>query len=131
MVDYTSTENREVLNTDVYNIADTVTKLAKQFIPEMSDDTLSVGLPGFIISLETMKLKNNAILTGALANEVFPQRALLDRNIITHAIMQGVTGINAIPAHMTVILGILEEDFLKYAKTNSDNTVYEFTFDKS
>ena len=55
MADYTSTENREVLNTDVYNIAETVTKLAKQYIPEMSDDTLSVGLPGFIISLETME----------------------------------------------------------------------------
>lgn len=130
MADYTSTENREVLNTDVYNIAETVNNLAKTYIPEMSDDTLSVGLPGFIISLETMKLKNNAIMTGALANEVFPQRALLDRNIITHAIMQGVTGINAVPAHMTVIIGILETDFLKYAKTNSDNSIYEFTFDK-
>ena len=113
-----------------YNIADSINKLAKQYIPEMSEDTLSEGLPGFIIALETMKMKNNAIMTGALANEVFPQRALLDRNIITHAIMQGVTGINAKPSSMTVIIGILEEDFLRYATTNTDKSVYTFVFDK-
>lgn len=125
---YTSGE-REILNTDIYNIAESVNTLAKNYIPEMTEDTLSVGLPGFIIALETTKLKNNAIMTGALANEVFPQRALLDRNIITHAIMQGVTGINAIPSHMTVIIGLLESDFLNYAKELSNGTL-EFTFDK-
>lgn len=130
MADYTSSDNREILNTDTYNIADTVNKLAKQYIPEMTEDTLSVGLPGFIVALETMKLKNNAIMTGALANEVFPQRALLDRNIITHAIMQGVTGINAKPSQMTCIIGILVDDFMNYATTNTDKTQYTFVFDK-
>lgn len=123
-----TTNSTEILNTDVYNIAEMVNGLAKSYIPEMTEDTLAVGLPGFIVALETTKLKTNAIMTGALSNEVFPQRALLDRNIITHAIMQGVSGINAIPAHMTVIIGLLVSDFEKYA--TSTDTYSQFIFDK-
>ena len=121
-------KSTEILNSDIYNIAEMVNNLAKSYIPEMTEDTLAVGLPGFIVALESTKLRTNAIMTGALANEVFPQRALLDRNIITHAIMQGVTGINAIPAHMTVIIGLLESDFEKYS--TSTDTYKEFIFDK-
>ena len=124
-------EQTEIVNTDIYNIADTVNRLAKQYIPEMTEDTMSVGLPGYIIALETMKLKNTAIVTGALSNEVFPSRALLDKNIITHSIMQGVTGINATPSHMTIIIGLLLDDFERYAVTSEIiHTTSRFVFDK-
>ena len=124
-------DQTEIINTDLYGIADTVNKLAKQYIPEMTEDTMSVGLPGYIIALESMKLKNTAIVTGALSNEVFPSRALLDKNIITHAIMQGVTGINATPSHMTIIIGLLLDDFERYAVTSDlVHTTSRFIFDK-
>lgn len=124
-------DQTQIINTDMYNIADSINRLAKQYIPEMTEDTLSVGLPGYIIALETMKLKNTAIVTGALSNEVFPSRALLDKNIITHSIMQGVTGINATPAHMTIIIGILADDFEKYAKeAEGTHNSFKFVFDK-
>ena len=124
-----SSDTKVILNSDIYNVADMVNKLAKDYIPEMTEDTMSVGLPGFIIALESTKFKTNAIMTSALANEVFPQRALLDRNVITHAIMEGVKNINAIPSHMTVVLGLSEEDFLRYS-IDKKNQYRQFTFDK-
>lgn len=122
--------DQTIVNTDIYNIADSLNRLARQYIPELTEDTLSVGLPGYIIALESMKMKNTAIVTGALSNEVFPSRAMLDKNIITHAIMQGVTGINATPSHMTVVLGILVSDFEKYSTHSSTNNTDTFIFDK-
>ena len=127
----TQDDQTEIINTDIYSIADTVNRLAKQYIPEMTEDTMSVGLPGYIIALETMKLKNTAIVTGALSNEVFPSRALLDKNIITHSIMQGVTGINATPSHMTIIIGMLLDDFDRYATAPEGvHNSSRFVFDK-
>ena len=124
-------DQTEIINTDIYSIADTVNRLAKQYIPEMTEDTMSVGLPGYIIALETMKLKNTAIVTGALSNEVFPSRALLDKNIITHSIMQGVTGINATPSHMTIIMALLLDDFDRYAtEPKGVHQTSTFIFDK-
>ena len=120
---------KEILNTDTYQIAETVNNVAKQYIPEMTEDTLAIGLPGLIVSLETKKIKDALIETNTLGNEVFPSRALLDQNVITHAIMQGIDYINSAPARMTVILGLSLTDFEKYATDYGDG-IKIFRFDK-
>lgn len=122
-------EEKAVVNSDIYDIADSLNAMAKRFIPEMTEETMSLGLPGFIIAAESLKIKNAAMMTNALGNEVFPSRARLDHNVITHAIMQGVSGINAIPASMTVVMGILERDFERYAEVMSNGNM-RFVIDK-
>ena len=123
-------DDKKIINSDIYNISDSINRLAKQFIPELTEDTMNVGLPGYIIGIETMKMKNTAMMTGMLSNEVFPSRALLDKNIITHAIMQGISHINATPSRMTIVMGILVSDFMKYATFEATNNTGTFIFDK-
>ena len=122
-------ENKVVVNSDTYDIMESINAMAKRFIPDMTEDTLALGLPGFIIALETTKVKNAAIMTNTLGNEVFPSRAILDHNVITHAIMQGVSGVNAVPAYMTVVIGLMVDDFNRYA-TSYNNGTMEFYIDK-
>jgi len=113
-----------LVNTDIYNISESIEELKKQYIPE-SEDTLALGLYGYIGDLEAKKIQTAIVMAGELGNEVFPTRAKLDKNIITHAIMQNITDINATPAYMVVTLGILASDLDKYM--DSDN---KFVFDK-
>ena len=64
-------------------------------------------------------------MTGELGNEMFPTRAILDKNILAHAIYCNIGQINAIPAVMTIRIGIKETDLDKYM---TDNV---FVFDKN
>lgn len=122
-------ENRVIVNSDTYDIASSLNAVAKKFIPEMTEETLALGLPGFIIAVETTKIKNAAIMTNALGNEVFPSRAILDHNVMTHAIMYDISGVNAIPAHMTIIIGLMVSDFERFGKVQSNGMV-EFIIDR-
>lgn len=107
-----------IINTDIYNIVETINELKKSYIPDETEDTLALGIYGYIGDLEAKKIQIGTILTNELSNEVFPNRALLDKNIVTHAIMNGITDINATPAFMTVIIGILEDDLDKNMVNN-------------
>ena len=122
-------ENRVIVNSDTYDIASSLNAAVKKFIPEMSEETLALGLPGFIVAVETTKIKNAAIMTNALGNEVFPSRAILDHNVMTHAIMYNISGVNAIPSTMTVIIGLMVSDFDRYGKVQSNGMV-EFIIDR-
>ena len=62
-------------------------------------------------------------MTGELCNEVFPSRARLERNVITHAIMMNIENINAVPAKMTAFLAIKESDIFDYFDENSIFTI--------
>ena len=101
------------INTDLYNIRGVVEDIKKQYIPE-AEDTLNLGIFGYLGDIEAKKIQTAVMMVGELENEVFPSRAKLDKNIITHAIMQNITDINATPANMTIILGISVSDLDKH-----------------
>ena len=112
-----------LINTDIYNIRNSIEKIKQQYIPE-DEDTLALGIFGYLGDIQAKSLQTAIMMTGELENEVFPNRARLDKNIITHAIMQNITDINATPANMTIIIGITTDDLDKYMVNN------KFTFDK-
>lgn len=112
------------INTDVYNIAQIVEDVKKQFIPDESDQTLSVSTYGYLGAVETKKMQRATILAGELSNEAFPSRAKLERNIITHAIVAGIEDINGIPAKMHVLIGIKQSDMEANIKND------KFTIDR-
>jgi hypothetical protein len=125
-------------NTDIYNIVEMVDNLKKRYIEDEDETTLSIGIFGFIGDLESKKIQSAIIQTGELGNEMFPTRAKLEKNILTHAIYQNVTDINAQPASIVVTIGIKVSDLDKYMKNNRfvfDRTtpiyidLYEFHFD--
>ena len=103
-----------LVNTDIYNITESINNLTKRYIDSEDEETLALGLYGYITSLESKKIQTAIMMISELSNEVFPTKAKLDKNIITHAIFQNVIDINAIPSTMTVLIGLKELDLDKY-----------------
>jgi hypothetical protein len=110
------------INTDIYGIVENIENLKHQYIDE-DETTLSVGIFGFLSDTEAKKIQTAIIQTGELGNEMFPQRAKFDRNIIAHAIYCNVNHINAYPATMILNIAILEADINLY--TNNDVFMFD------
>lgn len=106
------------ITSDVYGIVESVDNLKKRYIEDENETTLALGIFGFIGDTEAKKIQTSIIMAGELGNEMFPQRAKLDKNIITHAMYCNITDTNAVPAHMILNLAIKESDLDKYMKND-------------
>ena len=104
-----------ILNTDIYDLVDSVQDIEQRYIDEEDPETLSLGIFGYLADIHATILQNSAITSGELGNELFPQRAKFERNVISHAIYQCIQDINAIPAKISAIIGIFEEDLYNYS----------------
>lgn len=96
----------------IYNIQQTVNDIAKEYMPNESEDTLAVGIFGYIEDIAALQIQNDIVLNSELGNELWPSRARYEKNVIAHSIIQNITDINAKPAILPIILGF-EEDALK------------------
>ena len=103
-----------LLSSDTYAIADAVNQVKKQYVDE-DEQTLSMGIYGYIGALETAKMQMNVQMASELSNEVFPNRAKYDKNVITHAILYGIDDIYAVPASLTAIICVKQSDIEKYS----------------
>lgn len=103
-----------LLNNDIYDLVESVQDLEQRYIPEEAPETLALGIYGYLADIHATLLQNSAIATGELGNELFPARAKFERNVISHAIIQNIENLNAVPATISAILGIFEEDLDKY-----------------
>lgn len=112
------------LSTDIYSIRETVDEIKAKYVSDEDETTLALGIFGFLGDIEAKKIQTAAIMAGELGNEMFPSRAKLDKNILAHAIYCNIGQINAIPAEMTVRIGIKETDLDKYMVDD------EFIFDR-
>ena len=104
------------INSDIYDIVDSVKNLQKRYIEDEDESTLSLGIFGFVADTEAKKIQTATILAGQLGNEVFPTRAKLTKNILTHAAYNGIENMNAIPAKMDVTICIKTSDLSEYGK---------------
>ena len=93
----------------IYNIHQTVNDIAKMYIPDETEDTLALGLFGYINDIASLQIQNDIILNSELGNELWPSRAKYEKNVIAHSIIQNITDINAKPAIIQVYLGFEEE----------------------
>lgn len=111
------------ISTDIYNIVSTIDNLKKRYIVDEDETTLALGIFGFIGDTEAKKIQTATIMAGELGNEMFPQRAKLDKNIVTHAMYCNVANINASPSDMIINIAIAEADLNNFMKND------EFIFD--
>ena len=102
------------LNTDIYGLVESVKDIQDRYIDEETSDTLALGIYGYLADIHAVILQNSIITAGELGNELFPSKAKFERNVISHAIIQNVQDINAVPATIQAVLGIFEEDLNKY-----------------
>lgn len=100
------------VSTNIYELAKFVNSLKAKYI-DIPEDTLTMGIFGYISELGSNILENAAIMSAEYANEAIPTRAKFDRNIICHALTLGINKIRATPAKMDVYLGIPEDRLLE------------------
>lgn len=126
------------INTDIYQISDNINKLSKRYMEDEDETTLSMGIFGFIADTESKKIQIATIMAGQLGNEMFPTKANLTKNVLTHAVYHNIEGINAKPAQMSVTFCIKMEDIENYIEDNhfylgAESPIfldeYEFHFD--
>ena len=126
------------ISNDIYDIVESVNNLQKRYIEDENEATLALGLYGFIADTESKKIQTSVIMTGKMGNEMFPTRAQLTKNVLTHAIYNNIPDINAVPAQIMLNMGIKVKDINAYAVNNRftvDSSVpifigsYEFHFD--
>ena len=106
------------INTDIYNISDNMNNLLKRYIEDEDETTLSMGIFGFVSDTESKKIQIATIMAGQLGNEMFPTRAKLTKNVLTHAVYHNIEGINAKPAQLTITLCIKMKDLEEYIVDN-------------
>lgn len=111
----------EKLNNDIYDITTMVTDLEQKYIDEENPDTLAVGIFGYFADINSLSIQNAIISTSELGNELFPARAKYERNLLSHGVINNVDHINAVPATISCLIGIFEEDFDTYSV---DDTFY-------
>ena len=99
-----------LFSSDIYQIADTVNELQKQFMPDINDKTRTVGIMGYLNDIESTQIQNAIITASEMANEMWPSRAKFEKNVIAHAIIHNIVDINAIPARMEIQFGIEEKE---------------------
>ena len=113
------------INTDIYGIVESIQNVEKRYIEDENETTLALGIFGFVADTEAKKIQTSTIMAGQLGNEMFPTRANLTKNVLTHAAYTGISDFNATPASITVTIGIKEEDIDKYV----DEVTGEFFLD--
>ena len=114
-----STNSQETTNwnisNDIYDIVESVNNLQKRYIEDENEATLALGLYGFLADTESKKIQTSVIMTGKLGNEMFPTRAQLTKNVLTHAIYNNIPDINAVPAKIMLNMGIKVDDIDRFA----------------
>lgn len=107
--------NEWSMNSDIYDILNSVKNLQQRYIEDEDETTLSLGVFGFIADTEAKKIQTATIMVGQLGNEMFATRANLTKNVIAHATYNGITDINATPAKITATICIKLTDIDQYA----------------
>lgn len=106
-----------VFSTDIYEIANTVNELQKQYMPDINEKTRSIGIMGYLNDIESTQIQNAVITASEMANEMWPSRAKFEKNVLAHSIIHNIVDINAVPARMEIYIG-LEETILGNLLTN-------------
>ena len=106
------------ISNDIYDIVDSVNNLQKRYIDNEQESTLALGIYGFLADTESKKIQTAVVMTGKLGNEMFPTRAQLTKNVLTHAIYNNIPNINATPAEIVLNIGIKLDDIDRYSENN-------------
>ena len=110
------------MNTDIYDIINTVNDLQKDMMGDQDEETLAIGMNGYLASIQAMQIQNSIITSSELGNEIIPSKAKFEKNIIAHAITQNINNLNAQPATMSIMIGIIMSDL----ESQFQNDIFRF-----
>ena len=121
----TNNNNDKKLTTDLYEIADYVGEIQTENMDGVSQDTLMLGIFGYMREVFTQTIQNTIIMASEFANEGIATKAKFEKNIITHALGLGITSINAVPAQMEVYLTFVEDEIINAIGGGSGDFIFD------
>ena len=123
------------LTTNIYENAKYIDSIKRKFFSDSNipDDTLNMGIFGFISEFGNNILENLCIMSSEYANEAIPTRAKFEKNIISHALSLGIDKIRATPAQMDIWLCFpedrLESNFSHHDQYGDNVFIFDKNFD--
>lgn len=121
------------LSADIYGTSEFVNALKKKFTPDVPEDTLMLGIFGYLGEVFSNTMQNTIVMASEFSNESIPTKAKFEKNIIAHALGLGATDIDAVPAQMDVLLTFVEDDIINWAgakDADGNELPWTFIFDK-
>ena len=116
----------------IYELAAFVDSIKAKYI-DIPDDTLALGLYGYLNEIHSNILENVSVMAAEYSNESNPTRAQLERNVLCHALSLGIDNIRATPASINVTLFLPESALI--ANMTNDRFVldkeYEFNINST
>lgn len=120
-----ATDSSKNMTPDIYDLANYVTQVKKDFNEGVSEDTLMISMYGMIGELFSKTMQNSVVMASEFANESIPTKAKFEKNIIAHALGLNINTLNATPARMEVFLTFIEDEIINTIGGGSG----EFVFD--
>ena len=103
---------KERINSDLYAIQEYIEELKKKNIDNVDEETLLLSTFGYMGDLFAHQIKDNITMSSLWIDEMFPIRATMEKNLITHAMMAKIDNINAVPSYMDILIGVPMEELL-------------------
>ena len=113
------------LTTDLYEIADYVGEIQTENMDGVSQDTLMLGIFGYMRETFSQMIQNTIIMASEFANEGIATKAKFEKNVIAHALGLGITNINAVPAQIEVYLTFIEDEIINALGGGSGDFIYD------
>lgn len=104
---------------DIYKVSDTINQIQKKYMEDISEETLTMGIYGYMNEVFSNSLQNTIIMASEWGNEAFPIRAKFEKTILTNAVTYNISDINAIPSKMTVMIGFIERELEEQMKNDT------------
>ena len=125
-----SSNSNNILTTDIYKAAQFVDRIKAKYV-DVAEDTLYLGMFGYMNSIFQNLVQNTAAMTADYAAEAIPTKAKFEKNVIAHALSLGITDIFAKPAEVSVILAFSEDGIDANMETDSHgNSLNRIIIDK-
>lgn len=113
------------LTPDLYDIENYVGQIQKDNLDGVSDDTLMLGMFGYMREVNSRMIQNSIVMASEFANEGIATKAKFEKNVIAHALGLGITSLNAVPAKMEVFLTFIEDEIINTLGGGSGDFVFD------
>ena len=84
-----ASNSTSVVSTDIYKLTQFVEQVKAKYI-DVPDETLYLGIFGYLNAIMSNALENAAIVASEYSNEAIPTKAKYEKNIIAHALALGI-----------------------------------------
>lgn len=106
------------ISADIYELTEFTNSLKDKFIEGPSNETLAMGIFGYMGSLFANLMQDTVVRASEYSNEAIATRAKFEKNIITHALSLGIDKIFATPSIIKAMLCLPEVSLIELMKNN-------------